>query len=112
MPAGKYNLAIIATQDAQIPDAAASLENLVSRMVHTSGTVASTVLQSFAPEFGVLYPLQTLRKEIPADWSTIPLCVHASSGGLRDELKRLSNLLGASSYDVDDVQRQHLHLVP
>ena len=47
-------------------------------VVHTAGSVNKDVLQQVAKNYGVLYPLQSLRKE-KRDYDTIPLLVDAAS---------------------------------
>lgn len=56
---------IIAVSDSSIPAVAAQLKLKDKIVVHTAAAVSKNVLAICSDNFGVLYPLQTLVKEIP-----------------------------------------------
>src|SRR5690349_4665716 len=55
---------IIAVADNAIETVAKQLRLNDKIVVHTSGAVSKNVLQNVSERFGVLYPLQSLRKEL------------------------------------------------
>jgi predicted short-subunit dehydrogenase-like oxidoreductase (DUF2520 family) len=78
-------------------------------VVHTAGSVMKNILLPVSPNFGVFYPLQTMRKEISGALN-IPLLIDASSS---DVLKVIADIAGAISnqvYKADDEMRRKLHL--
>jgi len=105
-----YSMAILAVQDEQIVPAAAALEGKCTAMVHTSGAIPSQVLSAYVSAYGVLYPLQTFRKDITANWHEIPICIDASTGQLYTTLHQLAASISPRVYRVNDEQRPHLHL--
>src|SRR5271170_7853019 len=68
---------IIAVSDNALADLIKefSLQNKI--VVHTAGSVSKNILQSVTKNYGVLYPLQTLRKEIKTDFE-IPFLIDAN----------------------------------
>ena len=77
-------------------------------MVHTAGSVSREILKPISERNGVLYPLQSLRREtehVPG----IPILVDASDG---DSLKVLEGLAASVSSQVaraSDAERLKLH---
>jgi predicted short-subunit dehydrogenase-like oxidoreductase (DUF2520 family) len=100
---------IIAVSDNALTDLIKvfSLQNKI--VVHTAGSVSKNILQSVSKNFGVLYPLQTLRKEIKTDFE-IPFLIDANS---EDALTIISDFAKTISENVqvtDDDVRLKLHV--
>jgi predicted short-subunit dehydrogenase-like oxidoreductase (DUF2520 family) len=105
-----FDLAIIATQDDRVIQAATSLSGKASIMVHTSGTLPSLVLRHHAAAYGVFYPLQTIRKEVNTDWTKVPVCIYATTQALNDILQEMAEKIAAKPYAINDEQRSCLHV--
>src|SRR6478735_2382549 len=60
----KADIYIIAVADNAVKEIAESLRIHGKILVHTSGAVSKDVFQNVSENYGVLYPLQSLRKEI------------------------------------------------
>ena len=58
------DLCMIAVSDKAIGEVAAELTLKKKVLVHTAGSVSMEVLKNASPNYGVLYPLQSLRKEM------------------------------------------------
>lgn len=102
-------LYIIAVSDAAIPQVLAQLPPLKGLLVHTAGSVSMQVLAAVSPNHGILYPLQSLRKEAPPT-APVPLLTDAATPDdlalLDDVARSLSPITG----HANDEQRLWLHL--
>jgi predicted short-subunit dehydrogenase-like oxidoreductase (DUF2520 family) len=103
------DICIIAVTDSAIPELAKQLHLKRKILVHTAGSVSKDVLRNSSPNYGVLYPLQSLRKEmivIPP----VPFLVDGNS----DEVNVLLADFAASFSDNvqpgDDETRLKMHL--
>jgi predicted short-subunit dehydrogenase-like oxidoreductase (DUF2520 family) len=105
-----FDLAIIATQDDRVIQAATSLSGKASMMVHTSGALSSLVLRPHAAAYGVFYPLQTIRKEVNTDWTKVPVCIYATTPALTNILQEMTEKIAAKPYTINDEQRSCLHV--
>ena len=78
-------------------------------VVHTAGSISKDILKEISHNYGVLYPLQSLRKEMDAT-SAIPLLVDANSIEgitlLEDFARTISDKVSAASDD----ERLKLHV--
>mgnify|MGYP001206651386 CR=1 FL=1 len=101
---------IISVSDAAIGAAAQQLASTHCMVVHTAGTVSRQVLAGLSPNYGVLYPLQTLRANQPLPSTPLPLLVDAATPDdlafLQNFAQSLSKLVATAS----DEQRRHAHL--
>jgi predicted short-subunit dehydrogenase-like oxidoreductase (DUF2520 family) len=103
------DLVVIAVSDQAIPAIASQLQLQQQPVVHTAGAVSRNVLQNCSAQYGVLYPLQSLRKEQdPA--TAIPFLVDASSPRLLTQLKAIAGSISSLVQEASDEQRLHLHL--
>ena len=69
---------VIAVSDDAIPGVANSLNLQNKLVVHTAGSVSKDVLKQASRNYGVLYPLQSLRKEMK-DLPLIPMLVDGNT---------------------------------
>ena len=100
---------IIAVPDDAIASVAAQLDLRNRLVVHTAGSVSKDVLQKASRNYGVLYPLQSLRKEIPV----IPEIPFVVDGNTNDDLTLIFDFAETISKRVtvaNDEQRKKLHL--
>ncbi len=79
-------------------------------IVHTAGSVSKQVLSTISTQFGVLYPLQSLRKEQIGGLSPIPLLVDANNHSALTAIEKFAFSLSSVVYKVEDEQRFCLHL--
>jgi len=103
------DLFLIAVSDNAIEAIAGSIDVGNHLVVHTAGSVSREVLRQSSKNYGVLYPLQSLRKEV-AELPEIPLLV---DGNTREDLTLLLDFAGSLSAQVrqaDDAERMHYHL--
>lgn len=100
---------IIAVSDASIAGLAKVLKLSPGLVVHTAGSVPMEVLKDFSPNYGILYPLQSLRKEL----TTIPKIPFLIDGNTPDNRTIIHDLAITLSDQVrfgSNEDRFHFHL--
>lgn len=103
------DLYVIAVSDTAIASVAAELSVNNKLVVHTAGAVSKDVLSACSKNYGVLYPLQSLRSELN-ELPDIPFLV---DGNTEDDLTLITEFAGTLSNQVQqasDEQRLKLHL--
>jgi len=103
-------IVFLCVKDDAIADIAASFLKTPRLLVHTSGTVSMHILDGKAEHIGVFYPLQSLHRNRPVNWSEIPLCLEASSSEFLDELTMLASQLSNKVIYLSSEQRRWLHV--
>ena len=79
-------------------------------LIHTSGTLSIDLLSAKAKNFGVLYPLQTLSKQVEIDFLNVPLCMEGSSVIVKEDLLKIAKSISHCVYEIDSEQRKTLHI--
>jgi predicted short-subunit dehydrogenase-like oxidoreductase (DUF2520 family) len=100
---------IISVSDNAISKVSSELPFKEKLVVHTSGSIAMTALDSKNRK-GVFYPLQTFSKNKPVNFKFIPLCLETENQVDYTILKRIANSISERIYTIDSVQRKSLHL--
>lgn len=77
---------------------------------HTAGPVAMSILQEYASQYGVFYPLQSLRKEQPTDLLSVPMMLEWSDAKAKHILTELANSISNVVREVSSVDRARYHL--
>ena len=103
------DLIIIATADNAIAEIAAGIGSFEGVLVHTAGSVPMEILADYADNFGVLYPLQTFSKGVPADLGAVPFFTEASSEAVLHTLNQVARSISAKVHTIDSRQRLMLH---
>lgn len=106
----KSDLIIISVKDEAIRQVAKNLGRISGILVHTSGFVETTFLAENAEVYGSFYPLQTLKKNIDVDFSSVPLCTYSNTSEGESALKSLALKLTNKHFSLSDSQRRTLHL--
>jgi predicted short-subunit dehydrogenase-like oxidoreductase (DUF2520 family) len=78
-------------------------------VVHTAGSVSKDVLQHVSSSYGVLYPLQSLRMEMPV-LPHIPLCIDANDAASLLPLKEFAESISDRVSQCTDDERLKLHV--
>ena len=102
------DLYLIAVSDNAIADVANKLPATKALVVHTSGATSKEVLNRFE-NYGVLYPLQSLRKEMK-EVPSIPFFVDANTDENCNQLFGLAHSTGNTVNMANDKQRLLYHL--
>jgi predicted short-subunit dehydrogenase-like oxidoreductase (DUF2520 family) len=78
-------------------------------VAHTAGSVSKDVLQHISSSYGVLYPLQSLRMEMPV-LPRIPLCIDANDNAAVLLLKEFAESISDTVTHCTDDERLKLHV--
>jgi len=106
-PAAEFYL--VALSDAALYELAATVSLPGKLVVHTAGAVPKGVLLTVSARSGVLYPLQSLRKEI-RPFPEIPFLVDAHEPEDRVRIADFARTLSQQVREADDAERLKLHL--
>lgn len=79
-------------------------------LVHTAGSVPSSVLAKYTDLYGVLYPLQSFSKGKSVDFSKVPIFVEGSSSYVVDTLMSISEKISGKVYQMASEERKKMHL--
>ncbi len=103
---------IIAVSDAAIADAAEKLPKSMENqlIVHTSGSIPSTVLEPYFKNYGVLYPLQTFSLNSQPNFEEIPIFIHTTPQYNGFFLKELAEKISPRVFQISDEDRLTLHI--
>lgn len=101
-------ICLLAVSDAAIEEVAKQINPDQTLVVHTSGATSKMVLNRFS-NFGVLYPLQSLRKEME-QIPLIPFFIDANNENNTKVLFRLAMSTGNSATIAGDEERLKMHL--
>ncbi|WP_134090357.1 Rossmann-like and DUF2520 domain-containing protein [Olivibacter sp. XZL3] len=101
---------IIAVKDEAIIEVASALPLGNNILLHTSGSTDMEVLKPFSLSYGVLYPLQTISKEVALDFSKVPLILEFSDSRVKEEVLNMAFKLSPLIHEYNSQQRRCLHL--
>ncbi|MEP7277656.1 MAG: Rossmann-like and DUF2520 domain-containing protein [Bacteroidota bacterium] len=102
-------LYIIAVADQALTGNAIHLAVENQLVVHTAGAVSIDVLKGMSSSYGVLYPLQTIRKEV-VPTPAIPFMIDANTAAGRETLAALASTISQKVVFANDTQRLQYHL--
>jgi len=100
---------IICVTDNAIQTVAKQMNVKEKIVVHTSGAISKNVLQNVSRRFGILYPLQSLRKEserIPE----IPLLIDGNSEEVIQRIQKFAKTISKKVFHASDEERLKLHV--
>jgi predicted short-subunit dehydrogenase-like oxidoreductase (DUF2520 family) len=100
---------IIAVNDDSVKEIAVQLNQVPGIVVHTAGGIGKQVLEVAGTSFGVIYPLQSLRKEMD-DIPLVPVLVDGSNDIVTHQLKKFAETWSSQVTVANDEQRMKLHV--
>src|SRR5438874_1029783 len=100
---------IISVSDDSIEDIAKQLYLKDKIVVHTSGAVSKNILQNVSRHYGVLYPLQSLRKEL-THIPDIPLVIDGNTSQTIHAIESFAGSFSENVHYADDTARLKLHV--
>jgi predicted short-subunit dehydrogenase-like oxidoreductase (DUF2520 family) len=107
------DLYIIAVSDSAIADVAAQLAQRLDNqlVVHTSGAIPSSILQSYFKHYGSFYPLQTFSLNSKPDFEKIPIFINTNPPQYQANfLKEIALKISPNVYELSDEKRVVLHI--
>ncbi len=103
------DLLLMAISDSAIAKIAETLHVDHTVVAHTAGSVSQEVLQKMSKNYGVFYPLQSLRKQMEA-LPNIPLLIDGNTPEVQTMLFDLAKDISPQVQLADDATRLKLHL--
>jgi predicted short-subunit dehydrogenase-like oxidoreductase (DUF2520 family) len=100
---------IIAVKDDAVIEVANQLKLHEKIVAHTTGSVVMNVLKNTSENYGVLYPLQSLRKELNYT-PVIPFLVDGNNDVTKKTIFNLACSISKSVFIADDETRLKYHL--
>lgn len=100
---------IMAVSDSSVSSVACKLKLKDKIIVHTAAAVSKNVLEVSSSNFGVLYPLQTLVKQMPS-LPFIPVLIDGNNETTKELLVKFSSEWADSVQFADDKERLKLHV--
>lgn len=100
---------VIAVNDDEIETVSNQLKAGEKIVVHTCGSASINVLKNASKNFGVLYPLQSLRKEI-SYLPVIPFLLDANNDSSKRLITKLATSISNNVREASDEQRMQYHL--
>ena len=100
---------IVAVPDDALQQVGNWMRPLNGFVVHTAGSVSMEVLKDISPNYGVLWPLQSIRKETP-EAPVLPVLIDANNQWNKMKLKGFAQSFADSVTEANDEQRRKLHL--
>lgn len=103
------DLYFIAVNDDQLAQVVSSLPSLNGLVLHCSGSKGMEVFPADL-RAGVLYPLQTFRKELKNLLVDVPFFIEANSDFDLAEMKKWVDFWGGKAFQLNPQQKQKIHL--
>ncbi|HEX5150110.1 MAG TPA: DUF2520 domain-containing protein [Parafilimonas sp.] len=100
---------VIAVKDDAVAEVSAQLNLHEKIVVHTCGSVSIKALEQTSKNYGALYPLQSLRKELNYS-PVIPLLVDGNNDSTRQTIFNLASSVSDSVIIANDEMRLQYHL--
>ncbi len=103
------DLIILAVHDDAIKEVASAINPEPQQVIaHTSGTASISEINHM--NSGVLWPVQSLIKEVEVNYDTIPLMIYYSSPSAKEVMEEVAAAISNNVHILHDEQRQKLHL--
>lgn len=102
------SLFIIALADSSMPESLYGIDLKGLPAVHTAGAVSLDMLKNTSSNYGVLYPLQSLRKEM-MHIPEIPFLIEANNTETGLLIEQFAKTLSNDVYYANDAERLRLH---
>ncbi len=102
-------MCIVAISDDALPELRRNLTLDRMLVVHTAGAVTISALEKVSKNFGVMYPLQTLREQV-ADVPDFPLLVDGNTPETCTMVMDFARTLSQTVVKANDEYRRKIHL--
>ena len=102
------DITIIAIKDDEIKNVIKILPK--NPTAHTSGSTSINVFKGHLSDYGVLYPLQSFKKDIKINMKNTPFLIEANNKKFEKELIKLASSLSKTTEKVDSYKRRKIHI--
>lgn len=100
---------LIAVADKAVSEIVTQLDINDHLVLHTTASLSKHILKEASKHYGVLYPLQSLRKEMNPG-TPIPLLIDGNTPEVTLQIEQLASALSSTVIRADDQQRLKLHV--
>lgn len=100
---------LMAISDSSLIETANKIHLKKGILLHTAGSVSKEILKNSSNNYGVLYPLQSLRKE-KDDYFNIPLLIDANTPDNLALIEKFAKTISQSVEKAGDEKRLKLHV--
>jgi predicted short-subunit dehydrogenase-like oxidoreductase (DUF2520 family) len=100
---------LVAMSDAALNELREKIHVEDKIVVHTAGSVCMDILKDVSSNYGVVYPLQSLRKENSNNAVAIPLLVDGNNDHSRYHIGEFARTISSIVHFADDEHRLKLH---
>ena len=100
---------IIALTDKGLIEYASEVKIPGKLVLHTAGSVSINVLKGLSDTYGVMYPLQTLKKEI-SEPEAIPFLIDGSDDLVLEKIRTFTQLISNNIVKMNDDERLKMHM--
>ncbi|NLA25129.1 MAG: DUF2520 domain-containing protein [Bacteroidales bacterium] len=80
------------------------------KIIHTSGSINANIFDVITSDYGVLYPLQSLKKDIAIEINQIPFLIEASNSKFLNKIEEIVKSIGANYSEANSEQRLWAHI--
>ena len=101
---------VVALKDSVYNEVLSQIDFGNKLVVHCSGSMTMSVLENFAENTGVIYPLQTFSKNREVNFAEIPVFVEANSKKNEEKLIEIARKISDSVSVMDSEKRLFLHI--
>lgn len=99
---------IVAVSDDALPQIALQFPHPNKLVVHTAASVSKGVFSNLSNQYGVLYPLQSLRKQ--SSPVSVPFLIDGNTSEVIEEIRSLAQSISGTVDIADDTERAKLHV--
>ena len=103
------DLYIFAVKDDSYAELLPQLTFRLPLAVHTAGSLSIKIFEPYAESYGILYPYQSVNKDMDFKDVVVPLCVEANDNTIENELFAFAQRLSPTVTQLDESQRLVLH---
>jgi len=100
---------ILAVSDRAISSIATQVSFPGKLVIHTAGSIPQDVLKAMSDRYGVLYPIQSLRKNMHAD-TPVPFLIEGNNKDTTKQIEDIAKSISDSVAFGDDTTRLKLHV--
>jgi predicted short-subunit dehydrogenase-like oxidoreductase (DUF2520 family) len=100
----------IALKDSVIDEVLSKINFQNKLVVHCSGSLPLSVLNTYSENIGVFYPLQTFSKNRNVDFSDIPVFIESNSEKNETVLQEIASNISANVSVLNSEKRKSLHI--
>ncbi|MEO8148424.1 MAG: Rossmann-like and DUF2520 domain-containing protein [Bacteroidia bacterium] len=104
------DLFLFAVKDSQIVEVAKEFKNTDKIILHTSGSIDVNVFKNKFKNYGVFYPLQTIKSNRNINFKNVPICLEASNSNTEQTLFKLAQSISENIFMLNSEQRLRVHL--